>query len=82
MLSRLFLLLCACHSSGNWTKGQKGVASFAYRASPGCEDGCDLERNHSDDAKKGGNILLKNGEVRTDHMGIWSTAIRSGKCRP
>jgi hypothetical protein len=44
--------------------------------------GCDMERNHSDDSKKGGNILLKNGEVRTDHMGIWSTAIRTGKCRP
>jgi hypothetical protein len=46
MLSRLTLLLCACSSSGFWTKGQKGVASFAYRASPGCEDGCDLERNY------------------------------------
>jgi hypothetical protein len=46
MLSRLTLLLCACSSSGSWTKGQKGVASFAYRASPGCEDGCDLERSY------------------------------------
>jgi hypothetical protein len=44
MRSLLAVLACtACHSSGTWTKGQRGVASFAYRASPGCEDGCDLE---------------------------------------
>jgi hypothetical protein len=44
--------------------------------------GCDMEHNHSDDEKQGGNVLLKSGEVRTDHTGIWSTALRSGKCRP
>jgi hypothetical protein len=44
--------------------------------------GCDMEHNHGEDGKKGGNILLKSGEVKTDHTGIWGTAIRSGKCRP
>ena len=44
--------------------------------------GCDMEHNHSEDGKKGGNVLLKTGEVRTDHTGIWGAATRSGKCRP
>lgn len=44
--------------------------------------GCDLERNHSDDGKQGGNVLLKSGEVVTDHTGIWGGATRQGKCRP
>jgi len=44
--------------------------------------GSDLDHNHSEDGKKGGNVLLKSGEVRTDHTGIWNTATRSGKCRP
>ena len=44
--------------------------------------GCDMERNHSDDGKQGGNVLLRSGAVTTDHTGIWGTAMRSGKCRP
>lgn len=44
--------------------------------------GCDFDRNHSDDGKQGGNVLLKSGAVMTDHTGIWGTALRSGKCRP
>jgi hypothetical protein len=43
--------------------------------------GCDMEHNHSEDQRQGGNVLLKSGEVRTDHTGIWSTAVRQ-KCRP
>jgi hypothetical protein len=42
--------------------------------------GCDLQRNHSDDGKEGGNVLLKSGEVATDRTGIWGSA--SHKCRP
>jgi hypothetical protein len=42
----LCLCICACRpSGGSTTRGQRGVASFAYRATPGCQDGCDLERN-------------------------------------
>jgi hypothetical protein len=44
--------------------------------------GCDMEISHSEDGKEGGNVLLKSGEVVTDHTGIWLTAIRVGKCRP
>jgi hypothetical protein len=44
--------------------------------------GSDFERNHSDDVKQGGNVLLKSGEVVTDHTGIWGGATRQGKCRP
>ena len=44
--------------------------------------GCDMDRNHSDDGKQGGNVLLKSGAVVTDHTGVWGTALRSGKCRP
>jgi len=44
--------------------------------------GCDLEDNHSDDGKEGGNVLLKSGEVVTDRTGLWNSAARQGKCRP
>lgn len=44
--------------------------------------GCDNPRNHSDDGKQGGNVLLKSGEVLTDHTAIWAGAARQGKCRP
>jgi hypothetical protein len=44
--------------------------------------GCDLPINHSDDGAQGGNILLKSGEVLTDHIGVWLGATRGGKCRP
>ena len=44
--------------------------------------GCDLPINHSADGAQGGNILLRSGEVVTDHTGIWLGATRAGKCRP
>jgi hypothetical protein len=44
--------------------------------------GCDATHNHSEDGGQGGNVLLKSGEVVTDHTGIWLGATRSGKCRP
>ena len=44
--------------------------------------GCDLPHNHSADEKQGGNVLMKSGEVVTDHTGIWGGALRQGKCRP
>jgi hypothetical protein len=44
--------------------------------------GCDMELSHSEDGKEGGNVLLKSGEVVTDHTGIWGSAVRAGKCRP
>lgn len=44
--------------------------------------GCDYPQNHSDDGKQGGNVLLKSGEVVTDHTGVWAGAGRQGKCRP
>ncbi|MBI3856019.1 MAG: type II secretion system protein [Planctomycetes bacterium] len=44
--------------------------------------GCDMELSHSEDGKEGGNVLLKSGEVVTDHSGIWGSAVRQGKCRP
>lgn len=44
--------------------------------------GCDLETNHSDDGKQGGNVLLKSGAVVTDHTGAWGAAITGRKCAP
>lgn len=44
--------------------------------------GCDMELSHSEDGKEGGNVLLKSGEVVTDHTGVWGSATRGGKCRP
>lgn len=44
--------------------------------------GSDFDRNHSEDGKQGGNVLLKSGEVVTDHTGVWASATRFGKCRP
>jgi len=44
--------------------------------------GCDMPQSHSEDGGQGGNVLLKSGEVVTDHTGIWAGATRSGKCRP
>jgi hypothetical protein len=44
--------------------------------------GCDQPLSHSENGGQGGNILLKSGEVVTDHTGIWFGAARSGKCRP
>ena len=44
--------------------------------------GCDFELNHSDDAKEGGNVLLKTGEVITDRTGLWGSALYQRKCRP
>jgi hypothetical protein len=37
------LLAGACSSSGTSTRGQHGRDSFAYLATPGCEDGCNLQ---------------------------------------
>jgi hypothetical protein len=34
----------ACSSSGTSTRGQHGRDSFAYLATPGCEDGCNLQQ--------------------------------------
>ena len=44
--------------------------------------GCDLEHNHSEDGREGGNVLLKSGEVLTDRSGVWFSALRQSKCRP
>jgi len=44
--------------------------------------GSDWVSNHSENGREGGNILLKSGEVITDRSGIWSNAVRAGKCRP
>jgi hypothetical protein len=44
--------------------------------------GCDMDLSHSEDGKEGGNILLKSGDVVTDHTGTWVSALRQGKCRP
>jgi hypothetical protein len=44
--------------------------------------GCDMDQNHSADRKQGGNLLLKNGQVVTDHTNLWATTIQLGKCRP
>jgi len=47
--------------------------------------GCDLESNHSDHGREGGNILLRSGSVVNDnnHLdgGLWGGAIRRW-CRP
>jgi hypothetical protein len=46
MRSLMLIVLCgACSQSGKTTLGKNGRASFAFRATPGCEDGCDLESN-------------------------------------
>lgn len=44
--------------------------------------GCDMDQNHSEDRRQGGNLLLKSGEVVTDHSNLWATTIQLGKCRP
>jgi hypothetical protein len=44
--------------------------------------GCDMDQNHSEDRKQGGNLLLKSGEVVTDHTSLWSTTIQMGRVRP
>jgi hypothetical protein len=44
--------------------------------------GCDMDQNHSEDRKQGGNLLLKSGEVVTDHTNLWATTVQMGKCRP
>jgi hypothetical protein len=60
----LFTLVFGCSSSSSFTKGKKGRANFAYRATPGCEDGCDLDRNAvvSDGATQ---LLLVTGDAFT-----------------
>jgi len=44
--------------------------------------GCDMDMNHSEDRKQGGNLLLKSGEVVTDHTNLWAGTIQSGRVRP
>lgn len=44
--------------------------------------GCDMELNHSENHKQGGNLLLKNGQVVNDYQSLWATTIQSEKCRP
>lgn len=44
--------------------------------------GCDMELSHSENGKQGGNLLLKSGEVVTDHTSLWATTLQTGKCRP
>jgi len=44
--------------------------------------GCDMETNHSEDGKQGGNVLLKSGAVVTDNRGPWGAAISGRKCSP
>lgn len=47
--------------------------------------GCDLESNHSDHGREGGNILLRSGSVVNDNnhldVGLWGGALRRW-CRP
>ncbi len=48
--------------------------------------GCDEDRNHSPNAREGGNVLLRSGEVITDDNlraeegGVWGNALT--RCRP
>ncbi|HZE98648.1 MAG TPA: type II secretion system protein [Planctomycetota bacterium] len=44
--------------------------------------GCDMELSHSDDGRQGGSVVLKNGDVVTDHTGAWGSAQHGGRCRP
>jgi len=44
--------------------------------------GCDMDQNHSEDRKQGGNLLLKSGDVVTDHTSLWATTIQMGRVRP
>jgi hypothetical protein len=44
--------------------------------------GCDMELSHSENGKQGGNLLLKSGEVVTDHTSLWASTLQTGKCRP
>lgn len=44
--------------------------------------GCDDFENHGTQGQEGGNVLLKSGEVHTDQLHLWSSAVRGGKCRP
>jgi type II secretory pathway pseudopilin PulG len=64
----------ACHYLGPATDPAKADAKDPI--------GSDRIFNHSSDEKQGGNVLLKNGSVVTDHTGTWGAAVRHGKCRP
>jgi len=44
--------------------------------------GTDMDQNHSEDRKQGGNLLLKSGEVVTDHTSLWATTLQMGRVRP
>jgi type II secretory pathway pseudopilin PulG len=59
-----------------------GPAEEIAESDPKDPIGCDIETNHSDDGKQGGNVLLKSGEVVTDHRGPWGAAISGRKCSP
>ena len=59
-----------------------GPGADPSQAAPGDPIGCDVPTAHSRNGKEGGNVLLKSGEVVTDHTGLWSSASRTGKGRP
>ncbi len=44
--------------------------------------GADMDQNHSEDRKQGGNLLFKSGEVVTDHTNLWATTMQRGQVRP
>lgn len=43
--------------------------------------GSDIDSNHSADRRQGGNLLLKSGEVVTDHTSLWAGTITTGRVR-
>lgn len=59
-----------------------GPAADISKLEPKIPIGCDMELSHSPEGTEGGNVLLRSGEVLTDHTGIWISATRLGKCRP
>ncbi len=43
--------------------------------------GCDVPSNHSPDGNQGGNVILRSGQVVTDHTLLWRAATH-GDCKP
>jgi hypothetical protein len=59
-----------------------GPSGDIVKLAPQDPIGSDMDQNHSEDRRQGGNLLLKSGEVVTDHTSLWATTIQMGRVRP
>ncbi|HEX7899390.1 MAG TPA: hypothetical protein VF950_16610 [Planctomycetota bacterium] len=81
------LLRCPMAADGKRACDYLGPRSDPSLAAPTDPIGCDIESNHDEKGKMGGNVLYKSGEVRALHpqdnvdLDPWREAARN-KCRP